>query len=65
MKLPVPKTLFSRLVLVLVVGLLAAQLLAGIVLYQERIRTLYHASGLQSAQRISEIVHLLERHTPG
>ncbi len=63
MKAPVPGTLFSRLVLVLVVGLIAAQLLAGIVLYQERIRTLYHASGLQSAQRISEIVHLLESHT--
>ncbi len=63
MKLPMPRTLFSRLVLVLVVGLLAAQLLAGIVLYQERIRTLYYASGLQSAQRISEIVHLLESHT--
>jgi hypothetical protein len=62
-KVPVPGTLFSRLILILVVGLIAAQLLAGIVLYQERIRTLYHASGLQSAQRISEIVHLLESHT--
>jgi signal transduction histidine kinase len=62
-KAPLPGTLFSRLVLVLVVGLIAAQLLAGIVLYQERIRTLYHASGLQSARRISEIVHLLENHT--
>lgn len=63
MKIPVPGTLFSQLILVLVIGLIAAQLLAGIVLYQERIRTLYQASGLQSAQRISEIVHLLENHT--
>ena len=59
MKALVPGTLFSRLILVLVVGLLAALLLAGMVLYQERLRTLHHASGLQSAQRISELVQLL------
>ncbi|MCP4043729.1 MAG: hypothetical protein GY731_17530, partial [Gammaproteobacteria bacterium] len=35
---------------------------AGFVLYQDRIRTIYQAGGLQSAQRIAEIVHLLEDH---
>ena len=64
MKAPLPRTLFARLILILVIGLIAAQLLAGIVLYQERLHTLYHASGLQSAQRISEIVHLLESYSP-
>ena len=63
MRIPLPRTLFGRMVLVLLAGLLAAQLLAGFVLYQERIRTLYQAGGLQSALRISEIVHLLEGHT--
>lgn len=60
----VPGTLFGRMVLVLLSGLLAAELLAGFVLYEERIQTSYQASGLQSAQRISEIVLLLESHTP-
>jgi len=63
-KAPLPGTLFARLILILVIGLILALLLAGIVLYQERLRVLYHASGLQSAQRISEIVRLLESHTP-
>lgn len=63
MRFPLPGTLFGRMVLVLLGGLFAAQLLAAFVLYQERIRTLYQAGGLQSALRISEIVHLLEDHS--
>jgi signal transduction histidine kinase len=55
-----PGSLFGRLVLVLLIGVLAAQLLSAAILFQERGRSLYEASGLQSAQRLADIVRLLE-----
>ena len=54
-----PRSLFGRLVLVLLAGLLAAQLLSTAILFQDRGRSVYQASGLQSAQRLADIVRLL------
>jgi signal transduction histidine kinase len=59
-----PGSLFGRLVLVLLIGVLAAQLLSAAILFQERGRSLYEASGLQSAQRLADIVRLLESVDP-
>jgi signal transduction histidine kinase len=56
--------LFSRLVLVLFAGLLIAQL-AGFALHMhERGELLAQASGMQSAQRIADIVHLIDPMSP-
>lgn len=57
----VPRTLFGRLVLVLLSGLVAAQLLTDIVHLSERVETLYHASGMQGAERIAAALELLDR----
>lgn len=55
-----PRSLFSRLVLVLFAGLLIAQL-AGFALHMhERGELLAQASGMQSAQRIADIVNLID-----
>lgn len=55
-----PRSLFSRLVLVLFAGLLIAQL-AGFALHMhERGELLAQASGMQSAQRIADIVTLID-----
>ena len=60
-----PQSLFSRLVLVLFAGLLVAQL-AGFALHmQERGELLAQASGTQSAQRIADIVELIDPMNPG
>lgn len=55
-----PRSLFSRLVLVLLGGLLVAQLVSFAIHMQERGELLLRASGAQSAQRIADIVRLLE-----
>ncbi len=55
-----PRSLFSRLVLVLLTGLVAAQLLSFAVHMHERGELLSQASGMQSAQRIADIVKLLD-----
>ena len=55
-----PRSLFSRLVLVLLGGLIVAQLLSLTIHMHERGRLLSQASGMQSAQRIADIVKLLE-----
>lgn len=55
-----PRSLFSRLVLVLLAGLLTAQLLSFAIHMHERGELLMEASGMQSAQRIADIVKLLE-----
>lgn len=60
-----PGSLFGRLVLVLLVGVLATQILSAIILFRERGRSLYEASGLQSAQRLADIVRLLDSLDPG
>lgn len=55
-----PRSLFSRLVLVLLCGLTFAQLVSFAIHNQERGELLLRASGAQSAQRIADIVRLLE-----
>jgi signal transduction histidine kinase len=59
-----PRSLFSRLVLVLLGGLLTAQLLSFAVHMHDRSELLVQASGMQSAQRIADIVRLLDTLTP-
>jgi hypothetical protein len=59
-----PRSLFSRLVLVLLGGLLTAQLLSFAVHMHDRGELLAQASGMQSAQRIADIVRLLDTMTP-
>lgn len=55
-----PSSLFSRLVLVLLVGLLIAQLVSFAIHMHERGEALAQSSGMQAAQRIADIVRLLE-----
>lgn len=55
-----PRSLFSRLVLVLLGGLVVAQLLSFAIHMHERGEVLSQASGMQAAQRIADIVRLLE-----
>jgi len=59
-----PRSLFSRLVLVLLTGLVIAQLVSLAIHMHERGQLLSQASGMQSAQRIADIVTLLETLTP-
>ncbi len=59
-----PRSLFSRLVLVLLGGLVTAQLLSFAIHMHERGELLSRASGMQSAQRIADIVKLLETLSP-
>ena len=59
-----PRSLFGRTVLVLMAGLLLAQLISAAILFQERGLGVYHASGLHTAQRITNVVHLLESASP-
>ncbi len=59
-----PRSLFSRLVLVLLSGLIIAQLLSFAVHIHDRGELIAQASGMQSAQRIADIVRLLESITP-
>lgn len=55
-----PSTLTGRLVLILLGGLLAAQLLGAWILLSERASAIYEASGLNAAQRIAGIVRVLD-----
>lgn len=59
-----PRTLFARLTLVLLGGLLAAQLLSFGVHMHDRSELLAQASGMRSAQRIADIVRLLDSMSP-
>jgi signal transduction histidine kinase len=61
MKRLLPATLSGRLILTLLIGLLAAQLLGAAILLRDRATALYEASGLSAAQRIAGIVHVLDR----
>ncbi|MGQ0526019.1 MAG: ATP-binding protein [Betaproteobacteria bacterium] len=56
----VPRSLFSRLVLVLIAVLALAQVLGLAVHLHERGELLSQASGMRSAQRIADIVQLLD-----
>jgi signal transduction histidine kinase len=60
----IPKSLFSRLVMVLFAGLLVAQLLSLALHMHERSELLAQATGMQSAQRIADIVLLLDPMSP-
>jgi len=55
-----PRSLFGRLVGVLFVGLVAAQGLSAWINWAERDRALLHAAGMQPAQRVADIVRLLD-----
>lgn len=55
-----PGTLFGRLVLVLLAGLLIAQLLSASILLRDRASSLYEASGWHIAQRFTSVVELLD-----
>ena len=59
-----PRSLFSRLVLVLLGGLVVAQLLSFAIHMQERGELLLQSGGMQSAQRVADIVKLLESSSP-
>ena len=59
-----PRSLFSRLVLVLLTGLVIAQLLSLAIHLHERGELLSQASGMQAAQRIADIVKLLDSLAP-
>lgn len=55
-----PRSLFGRLMLVLASGLLLAQLLSAVINLAERDRLLLAASGSRQAQRIADVVKLLD-----
>jgi len=55
-----PRSLFGRLMAVLLLGLLVAQLLSAWVNFEERDRLLFRSGGLQTAQRIADTVLLLD-----
>jgi len=59
-----PGTLSGRLILTLLIGLLAAQLLAALILLRDRASVIYQTSGLGAAQRIAGIVQVLDRLDP-
>ncbi len=62
---PWPRSLFGRLVLVLLAVLVTAQLLSFAIHMRDRSELLQESSGMQSAQRIADIVNLLESLAPG
>jgi signal transduction histidine kinase len=59
-----PRSLFSRLVLVLLAGLVVAQLISFAIHMHERGEALSQASGMQAAQRIADIVKLFDSLAP-
>jgi signal transduction histidine kinase len=59
-----PQSLFGRLMLVLASGLLVAQLVSGAINLAERDRLLVTAGGMQQAQRIGDVVKLLDSLAP-
>jgi len=59
-----PDTLSGRLILTLLVGLLIAQLIGAAILLRDRTSAIYQTSGLGAAQRIADIVQVLDRLDP-
>lgn len=55
-----PRSLFGRLVLILLAGLLLAQLLSTAISLDERNQVITQATGIQVAQRIADAVALLD-----
>ena len=59
-----PQSLFGRLMLVLASGLILAQLLSAAINLAERDTVLVRAMGMQPAQRIADVVRLLDSLSP-
>ena len=59
-----PRSLFSRMVLILLGGLVVAQLLSFAIHWQERGQLMLRTSGMRSAQRIADIVKLFDPLAP-
>ncbi len=59
-----PRSLFGRLVLVLLAGLLVAQLVTLYINAGERDQLLYRSGGMHAAQRVADLVNLLDSITP-
>jgi len=59
-----PRSLFSRMVLVLLGGLIVAQLVSFAIYWEERGELMLRATGMRSAQRIADIVRLLDSIAP-
>ena len=59
-----PQSLFGRLMLVLASGLIVAQLLSAAINLAERDTVLVRAMGMQPAQRIADVVRLLDSLSP-
>ncbi|OGA39049.1 MAG: hypothetical protein A3G24_19170 [Betaproteobacteria bacterium RIFCSPLOWO2_12_FULL_62_13] len=55
-----PRSLFSRMVLILLGGLVVAQLVSFAIYWEERGQLMMRATGMRSAQRIADIVRLLD-----
>jgi signal transduction histidine kinase len=55
-----PSTLFGRLVVILLGGLLLAQLVGAAILLRARATALYETSGRYAVQRVAGIVHVLD-----
>jgi signal transduction histidine kinase len=64
MKRLLPATLTGRLILTLLIGLLAAQLIGAAILLRDRASAIYQASGLGAAQRIAGLVQVFDRLDP-
>jgi signal transduction histidine kinase len=60
MKRLLPRTLFARMVLVLLGGLLVAQFLSLAVHWRERGEFMLRAAGAHSAERVADIIRLLD-----
>ncbi|MDD4886375.1 MAG: ATP-binding protein [Thiomonas sp.] len=60
MKRLLPASLFGRMMLILSIGLILAQLLSASINFAERDRVLLRTSGMESAQRIADVVKLLD-----
>ena len=56
----VPRSLFGRLILILLSGLIVAQLATAYINLTERDQLLYRAGGMRLAQQMSDIVKLLD-----
>ncbi len=59
-----PQSLFGRLMLVLASGLIVAQLLSAVINLAERDTVLVRVMGMQPAQRIADVVRLLDSLSP-
>ena len=60
MKRFLPRTLFARMVMVLLAGLIVAQFLSFAVHWRERGEFVMRTAGLNSAERVAEIIKLLD-----